>query len=334
MPEPTILVSVPEPLRGRILTAAARAQLESLGRVLYNEDDRNWTAAELAERLPCVDVLLTSWGIVPLTEEVLASADRLRLVAHAAGSVKGWATEAVFQRGIAVAHAAHRIADSVAEFSLMAALLGLRQAAELDRRLRAGEAWPTETSQPTHEIRGCPVGLLGAGYVGQRAATLFQAVGAEVWAYDPYLPQERAQELGVRLATLDDVLRRCRVISIHLPVTDETHHLLGARELALVQDGAVLVNTARAWVVDGEALLAELSTGRFWAALDVFDAEPLPLDHPLRAMDNVLLTPHVAGRTVESYAALMGEMVEEVARYLRGGLLRHQVTQAMLATMA
>jgi phosphoglycerate dehydrogenase-like enzyme len=334
MPEPAILVSIPEPLRSSILTEATRAELAGLGRVLDNEDGRNWSALELAERLPGVDILLASWGLPPLDEAVLARADRLRLVTYAAGSVKGWATDALFDRGIAVSHAAHRIADSVAEFSLMAALVGLRQAAELDRQIRRGEAWPRETPQPTHEIRDCPVGLLGMGYVGQRAAALFGAVDADVWAYDPYLSPERARELGVRLAPLDELLAACRVISIHLPVTEETHHLLGARELALIQDGAVLVNTARAWVVDQDALLSELHSGRFWAALDVFDPEPLPPDHPLRSLDNVLLTPHVAGRTVESYAGLTATMIAEIARFLRGEPLRYQVTQSMLATMA
>ena len=334
MAESSILVSVPEPLRGEILTAETHSHLERLGRVTYNDDGRNWSAAELAERLPGVDVLLASWGLPSLDETVLADADRLRLVAYAAGSVKGWATDALFDRGIAVTHAARRIADSVAEFSLMAAMLGLRQAAELDRQLRAGIAWPKETPQPTHEIRGCAVGLLGMGYVGQQAAALFRAVGADVWAYDPYLPHERAQELGVRLSPLDELLQTCRVISVHLPVTDETHHLLGARELALIQDGAVLVNTARAWVMDQGALLAELRTGRFWAALDVFDPEPLPGDHPLRSLENVLLTPHVAGRTVESYTGLMATMADEIARFLHSEPLCHQVTREMLATMA
>jgi len=338
--DPKILIAVPEPLRGRILTEQARDRLHSLGTIVYNEQGRNWTGSELADRLHGVDVLLASWGLAPLTEDVLARADRLRLVAYAAGSVKAWATEAVFRRrpgspsGIAIAHAAHRIADSVAEFSLMAALAGLRQAAWLDRRMRAGARWPGETPQATHEIRGCRVGVLGMGHVGQRAAKLFQAVGAEVWAYDPYLPTEGARARGVRLAELEELLKSCLVVSVHLPVTDETRHLLGARELGLIQDGAVLVNTARACVIDGDALLRELATGRFWAALDVYDEEPPPADHALRSMENVLLTPHVAGQTTESHTSLLGEMVDETARFVRGEPLQHQVTADMLATMA
>jgi len=329
-----VLVTVPQPLRGLILTDEALSRLQGIAQVTLNDDERNWTAAEIAERLPGIDAMITSWGIVPLTEEVLAQADRLGIVAHAAGSVKGFAQEAVYARGVVVTHAAARIADSVAEYSLLAAMLGLRRLHELDRQMKSGVVWPKTRNEPYGEIHGRRVGLLGMGYVGRKSAALFQAVGADVWAYDPYLSPQQATDLGVTKADLDDLLRECPVISIHLPVTDETHHLLRARELALIQDGAILVNSARAWVVDQEALLKELRTGRFWAALDVFDPEPLPAEHPLRKLENVLLTPHVAGLTQDSYRGLMALAVDEVERFFTGQPLRYQVTQEMLRTMA
>jgi len=329
-----VLVTVPRPLRDEILSAPAQAKLEGLAEVTFNEDSHNWSGDELAARLPGMDALIGSWGLAKLTPEVLARADRLRLVAYAAGSVKYFVTDALFERGIALTHAASRIADSVADLTLVTAMMGLRRPQDYDRRMKAGEAWPKGDDAPTYEIRGRRVGLLGMGYVGRRAAALFQAVGAEVWAYDPYLPEERAAALGVRKAGLDEVLSECEVVSVHLPVTEETHHLLGARELGLMRDGAVFINNARAWVVEQQAMVAELAKGRFWAALDVYDPEPLPPDHPLRRMDNVLLTPHIAGRTRDSYLGLMAEMIDEVERFFQGQPLRYQVTQAMLATMA
>jgi phosphoglycerate dehydrogenase-like enzyme len=329
-----VLVTVPQPLRGRILTPAALARLQIWADVTMNQDGRNWTADELAVRLPGVDALITGWGIVQLSAAVLAKADRLRIVAHAAGSVKGFVTDAVFSRGIIVTHAASRIAASVAEFSLLAVLMGLRRAQDFDRQMKTGIPWPNSADVPTFEIAGRKVGLLGMGYVGRHAAALFRAVGAEVWAYDPYLSRERADELGVHKADLDDLLRTCPVISVHLPVTDETHHLLGVRELALVQDGAVFVNTARSWVVDQEALLHELVSGRIWAAIDVFDSEPLPAEHPLRQIPNVLLSPHIAGLTLDSYQGLMALMIEELERFFEGHPLRFAVRREMLATMA
>ena len=329
-----VLITVPQPLRGLIFTEDALTRLRRLARVTMNDDGRNWTPEEIASRLTGVDALITGWGIAPLTAQVLAGANRLRLIAHAAGSVKGFVTDAVFERGIAVTHAASRIADSVAEFTVLVAMMGLRRPQDFDRQMKAGDLWPKSRELPLFEIRGKRVGLLGMGYVGRRTAALFQALGAEVWAYDPYLSLERAQELGVRKAALDELLQSCQIISDHLPVTGETHHLLGARELALIQDGAVFVNTARASTVDQEALTRELASGRFWAALDVFDPEPLPPDHPLRSMPNVLLTPHIAGLTRDSYQDLGATMVDELERFFRGERLRHRVTREMLATMA
>lgn len=331
---PRVLIAVPQPLRGRILTDQALRKLQGLARVTLNEDGRNWTGPEIASRLPGNDALITGWGIARLTPEVLARADSLRIIAHSAGSVKGFITEAVFDRDIVVTHAASRIADSVAEFSLLMALLGLRRPHELDRQMKAGAPWRDRHRIPSYEIAGTRVGLLGLGYVGRKAARLFHAVGAEVWAYDPYFSAERAAELGVRKAELHDVLSQCKVISVHLPMTGETHHMLGLTELALIQDGAVLVNTARAWVVDQDALTQELATGRFWAALDVFDPEPLPPEHPLRQMDNVFLTPHVAGYTLDAYSSLIGLMVDEIERFFAGKPLKYPVTREMLATMA
>jgi phosphoglycerate dehydrogenase-like enzyme len=334
MPQWKALITVPEPLRSTIVRPAALAKLASLYQVESNPDGANWSSQQLAERLAGVDVLIASWGLPQLDETVMARADRLKLVGYAAGSVKSFATAAFWAKGACLSHAAFRIADSVAEFTLLAAMMGLRRPQDLDRQMKAGIAWPKSKELPLFEIRGRQVGLLGMGYVGQRAARLFQAVGAEVWAYDPYLAPERAAELGVRLAGLDELLAACEVVSVHLPVTAETHHLLGARELALLREGAVFINTARAWTVDQPALLNALQRGRIWAALDVFDPEPLPADDPLRALDNVLLTPHVAGLTVDCYQSLMSEMIDEAERLYRGEPLLHQVTQGMLDRMA
>lgn len=331
-----VLITVPGRLRRYILSPQALAKLRSLANVTMNSSDDDWTEEDLAARLPGVDGVIAGWGLAKLTPEVLAAADRLRIVAYAGGSVKYFVTDALFDRGIVLTHAASRLAGPVAEFSLMLAMMGLRRPQDLDHRMKAGEAWPSGRGMCVnfHDIAGCKVGLLGMGYVGRQSARLFRAVGADVWAYDPYFSPELAAGLSVRKVELDELLGRCKVISVHLPTTAETHHLLGARELALIQDGAVFINTARAWVVDQDALVAEMAKGRFWAALDVFDPEPLPVGHPLRRMDNVLLTPHVAALSQEAYGNLMADMVDELERFFAAEPLQYQVTRDMLATMA
>ena len=335
MPSYQVLVAVPRPLRDDIVSEQAMQKLHSFAQVTLNEDGRNWSSAELAQELPGQDALIGSWGLAKLTPDVLEKAERLRIVAYAAGSVKRFISDELFERGIALTHSACRLADSVAEFSLLMAMMGLRRPHELDRRLKAGDPWPKGRDQaPMYEIAGKKVGLLGMGNAGRRTARLFLALGAEVWAYDPYLSTERATELGVRKAELDDLLAACHVVSVHLPVTEETHHLLGARELALMRDGAVLVNTARSWVIDQEALIRELASRRLWAALDVFDTEPLPVDDRIRKLDSVLLTPHVAALTRDTHRALMGRMIDEVERFRLGQPLEYQITPDMLVTMA
>jgi len=309
--------------------------LRELGRVVFHDEERNLTSDELAERIPGFDIVVTGWGTPPFTDEVLAAADRLRLIAHSAGSIKHMLPPAVFERGITVTHAASAIAPAVAEMSLLLTLLMLRKVHKLDRMLKAGGSWnEAKLAGMGQELAGMRVGVIGAGYTGRNFIRMLRALEAEVWVYDPYLSEERAGELGVRKVSLDELLQSCPVVSLHAPSTQETYHMIGARELGLLQEGAVLINTARSWLVDQDALLAELQTGRIQAALDVFDQEPLPADHPFRKLDNVFLTPHIAGATIQARHRQGRTVVEEIQRFLSGEPLQYQVTREMLDIMA
>jgi phosphoglycerate dehydrogenase-like enzyme len=176
---------------------------------------------------------------------------------------------------------------------------------------------------------------VGASRTGVEYIRMLVALrAADVVVYDPYLTDERAAELGVRRTSLDELLRTSRVVALHAPTLPETHHLIGARELALMPDGASLVNTARSWLVDTAALLEELRSGRIDAALDVFDEEPLPPGDPFRALPNVLLTPHQAAATVECYRGMGNITVNEIERHATGRPLHHELTEAALRQMA
>ena len=176
--------------------------------------------------------------------------------------------------------------------------------------------------------------MVGASRTGVEYIAMVVALGADVVVHDPYLTDERAAELGVRRIDLDELLRTSAVVALHAPTLPETHELIGARELSLMPDGSSLVNTARSWLVDSDALLAELRTGRIDAALDVFDEEPLPSDSPLRGLPNVLLTPHRAAGTVECCLE-MGEIVaSEIEHFAAGTPLQYELTEAALTRMA
>ncbi|MET9268189.1 hydroxyacid dehydrogenase [Kribbella sp. NPDC003557] len=324
-----VLAATPS-YREMVFTPESAARLEALGEVVVLGDPGD--ADALTAALPGADVLITSWGATPLTAAVLDHADRLRLIAHSASSVKHFVTEEVFRRGLRITQAGQAMAEPVAEVSLAFTLSLLHRIQRFDHAMHDG-AW-RDAVPAQHGLTASRIGVVGASRTGVEYIRMLVALrAAEVVVHDPYLTDERAAELGVRRTSLDDLLRTSRVVALHAPTLPETHHMIGARELALMPDGAALVNTARSWLVDTAALLEELRSGRIDAALDVFDEEPLPADDPFRGLPNVLLTPHQAAATVECYFE-MGEItVSEIERHAAGRPLRYELTEAALARM-
>jgi phosphoglycerate dehydrogenase-like enzyme len=330
----TRILVIPEPaLYHRVFTSEADAGLRVLGDVTFLEN--RISSADLAALIGGYEVVITSWGTPKFTDEVLNAASNLKLIAHAAGSIKAMLPPAVFERDIQVTHAATAMAQSVAELALTLMMMMMRRVVEFDRVMKAGMDWEEAKNVGWGlDIAGTRVGVVGAGYVGRRMIALLKAVQAEVVVYDPYLSDEAAQDMGVEKADLHHLLRTCPAITFHAPQTEETYHMIGAAELRLVQDRAAFVNTSRGTLIDQEALTDELQTGRFWAALDVFEREPLPVDDPLRKLPNVILLPHMASKTVQADARIGEVIVAEVGRYLNGQPLRYPVTGDMLRTMA
>jgi phosphoglycerate dehydrogenase-like enzyme len=328
-----IAVAASPPVRELFLDPAGIAALARSGEVRLPPPGADvGDPAVLASLLADADVVVTGWGTAPLTAGVLAAAPRLRLLAHTGASVKPFVTPESFVRGVRVTQAGDAMGYAVGEQALALTLALLHRLHRFDHALRTGVDWATaKTAPPRRELRGATVGVVGASRTGRAYVGLVRALGARVLVSDPYLSPEQADLLGVERTDLDDLLARSRVVSLHAPVLPATTRMIGARELALLPDGALLVNTARSALVDEAALLAELDTGRIDAALDVFDAEPLPVDHPLRALPNVLLTPHESAGTVESRRRARDIVVAEVARFLRGEPLCHEVTPDLLA---
>ena len=332
--QPTILVTLRSELYAELFTPDADARLRKLAALTFNTDERNWSSDKLASQISGYDAVITGWGTPKFTDAVLNASPELKLIAHSAGSIKAMLPPAVFERGIAVTHAASAIAPAVAELTLMLIMLSLRPVHKLDQTLKSGTWAQAKNMLMGQEIAGQRIGVVGAGYTGHCVIQLLRAVGAEVWAYDPYLTDVRAAELDVRKADLNTLLSECLIVTLQAPPTEETYHMIGAPQLALLQDGAVFINTARAHLVDQAALLAELQTGRFVAALDVFDPEPLPDDSPFRALENVVLTPHIAGASRQARVRQGTIIVDEIERFFGGETLRYRVTREILDIMA
>ncbi len=265
----------------------------------------------------CGILSLNGIGATEITTDVLAAVDTVRAIAIS----HWWHTGHVPARamwaaaGVTVIDASDATTEAVVEWVLGAALIGVRRLVEFDRRLKSGDLWAEPGRRDAGLLGESVVGLIGAGRVGQVAAQRFSAFGATLIAYDPFLSDNDARALGIRRVALDELLATADVISLHMAVSDATRGMLGAREFALLKDGAVFINSARSPLLDTPALVAELRKNRFHAFLDVYDTEPLPLDDPLRMLDNAFLTPHIAGDTVGMFHRCARIAIERLRDY-------------------
>lgn len=254
---------------------------------------------EMAGRLDGVQGILSLNGshAEEVTPEALRQAGTVQVaaVAHWWGQHNEVAP-AWEEVGVTVADASRPCSEAVAEWALGAIIAGLRRMVHYNDQMRAGVEWPSYQGV-AGQLNGSTVGLVALGRVGRIMAEYLVPFDCRVLASDPGVTREEAAGLDVELVELDELLRAADAVSLHAPVTEQTAGMIGARELSLMKDGALLVNCARAALVDGEAMRAELSTGRIRAYLDVFEPEPPPVDDVLRKLDNVVMTPHVAGTT-------------------------------------
>ena len=252
------------------------------------------TEGALAERLAVGDVAaVVLRGSKPFTARVLEAARGLKIIAKNGAGVDSVDLAAAARQGITVAVAAGANADAVAEHAVALMLALTRDLHRLDRKLRQG-GWEG-TSWMGRDFRGSVVGLVGFGSIGRSTARLAQALGAQVVVHRTTGGTADGFELEPEL---DRLLARVDILSLHCPLTDTTRGLIGRRELALMKPEALLVNTARGAVIDEAALVDALRAGRLGGAgLDTFEVEPLPAGHALLSLDQVILTPHVAGVT-------------------------------------
>lgn len=308
--------------------------LRRLGELTDVADDvvaEDFAAPAVAARLAQAEVLITGWDCPTVDATVLDRAPRLRAVLHAAGTVKGHLTPACWERGLLVSSATAANALPVAEFTVAAILwagkdvLAFRDGYRADRTFTPGTLYPAVGNFHRR------VGIVGASHIGRRVMELLRPFDLDVALTDPYVTEPPP---GVRLTELDELVAGSDVVSLHAPANAQTRHLLDRRRLALIPDGGVLVNTARGSLVDTDALVAELATGRISAVLDVTDPEPLPSDSPLFDLPNAFLTPHIAGSQGNELARMGNTVVDELARLLAGEPLLHEVRRADLARIA
>ncbi len=249
--------------------------------------------------------------------EVMEAAPRLRGVVSAVFGVDTIDMEAANELGLIVGHGAmpeNYLGVSESTVMLIAALCLDLHGKETMLRTQA----PRPPQLRARMVRGKTIGLIGMGRTARGVVARLAGWDVRIHAYDPYVPQAEAPA-GVAMVELETLLRMSDVVSVHVTLTSETHHLLGEAELSLMRPDAYLVNTARGGAVDEEALYRILrDNGIAGAAIDVFEHEPLSLESPLRTLDNVILTPHMVGHSQELMAAIPPAAAENVLRLLRG----------------
>lgn len=333
---PTVVLAMAPALTPDLFTPALRARLAGVAQVLDPAPLERFDDERAARLLPAADLLLSGWGCPRIDAAVLARAPRLRAIVHAAGTVKGHVDEEAWARGIRVSSAAAANAVPVAEYTVAAILLASKRAFRLQRLyrdVRGFRLWPREVPAPLGSL-GRTVGIVGASRIGRLVLDWLRPFDFTRLVADPFLAEGEARALGAEPVELDALLARADVVSLHAPLLPETRGLIDRRRLALLRDGAVLVNTARGALVDPAALADELASGRIDAVLDVTEPEILPADSPLYELPNVFLTPHVAGAMGAETQRLAALAIDEVERFARGEPLAHEVRREDLARVA
>lgn len=275
------------------------------------------SSSEFASALGSADALIVR-SATKVTRELIEQATQLRAVGRAGVGVDNVDIVAASERGIAVFNAPGGNTIAAAELTMALLISVARKIPAAEASLRRGE-WDRAAFKGV-ELRGKTLGLIGAGRIGGEVALRCQAFGMVVIVYDPYLADERADELGVQLVPLDEVLDLADFISIHVPLTDETRGICGREALQRMKSSAFVVNASRGGVVDEDALAEALRFGGIaGAALDVYESEPLPGDSPLRGAPNLVLTPHLGASTAEAQVGVATEVAEKIKGLLLTG---------------
>lgn len=275
---------------------------------------------EAAVALADFDILCLLRERMPVPEALIERLPKLKLICVTGAHNRTLDLPAATSRGIVVSHTRNAATEHPTSELTWGLILAAARRIDLENRNILSGGWQTTVGMTLH---GRTLGVLGLGRLGKVVARIGAAFGMEILAWSPNLTEERAAEAGARLVSKAELFARSDVVTIHLVLSDRTRGVVGAEELALMGSQGILVNTSRGPLVEEEALIAALRDRRLgMAALDTFDTEPLPEDHPYRTMDNVLATPHLGYVTQETYRVFYADVVENIEAFLGGRPIR------------
>jgi len=336
MKHPSIALAMQPSRTEHVLNAEALRRLAEIGHLLDPTPLQSLSDDRARRVLAETDILITGWGAPYIGREVLAVAPRLRLIAHAAGTVKGIVDEQIFDAGIAVTHAAEANSVPVAEFTLATIIFAGKQVFRFrdlyiaDRDRHRTHAMQRLAIGNYHRT----VGIVGASRIGRRVIELLRPFEYNVLLCDPTVDVVEAKSLGTEKVDLPTLMTRSDIVSLHAPSLASTRHMIGAEELSLMKDGATLINTARGALIDEAALLKTLANGKIDAIIDVTDPEIPERGSAFYDLPNVFLTPHIAGAVGLERGRLGDMAIDEIERFTKGEPLRYQILRRDLALIA
>ncbi|OWV91341.1 hydroxyacid dehydrogenase [Rhizobium sp. N122] len=336
MNRPAIILGMEPSRTEHVLPDAILRRLDTIGRLLDPEPLQHFEDERASRLLSEAEILVTGWGAPYVGPEIASAAPRLRLIVHAAGTIKGIIDDAIFEAGITVSHAAEANAVPVAEFTLAAIIFAGKRAFRFRDRYIADRNRDRTYPMQREAIGnyGRTLGIVGASRIGRRVIELLKPFRFELLLFDPMLDAAEAAGLGAEKVDLDELMRRADIVSLHAPSLPATQHMIDARRLSLLKNGATLINTARGILIDEAALLLELKTGRIDAVIDVTDPEIPEPGSAFYDLPNVFLTPHIAG-AIGLERARLGEMTaDEIERFVSGRPLLYQIRRQDLENIA
>lgn len=317
----------------RIYHAAEQAEIAGMLDIYAPPQSAETVAAD-PQILSEAQIILSGWGAPCMDEQFLSAVPKLEAVFYAAGSIRNIVTDAFWERGIVITSAASANAVPVAEYTFSQILFSLKRgwSHAMAVREHGRTGWKRE---PIAGAYGSTVGLISLGLIARITCNMLRQTDINVIAYDPFVGEETAAELGVELCPLDEIFRRADVVSLHSPNLPQTRGMITGEHFAAMKQNATFINTARATIVRENEMIEVLGARRdLWAVLDVTDSGPPVENSPLLKLHNVILTPHIAG-SMDSECGRMGKfMADELRRFLNGECLKWRISKENLELMA
>lgn len=274
------------------------------------------TEDELISACKDADGLLNQYA--QITRRVIEALEKCRVIGRYGVGVNTIDIEAATDKGICVVNVPDYCVDEVSDHALALLLACARKVVLLNNSVKNGR-WDYKISKPINRSRGKVLGIVGFGRIPRALAQKAKAIGFSLLVYDPYITSTDAEAYGAKLVELEELMAKSDFVSVHAPLTKQTYHMIGEKELSLMKPSAFIINTARGPVIDEKALIKVLKEGRIaGAGLDVLEEEPTPRDNPLLTMDNVIITPHVAWYSEEAEVELRTKAAQGVVDVLLG----------------